>query len=416
MALSKRNYIILACILLSMVFETGCREQESEGALPPMNLTLSEKDANPLGGKVFRKLAEAAFEVEDFKNNTKPFPDWYKETGINSYYETGTVYMIVTPYLNVRQSEAVKMHDFVEAGNTMVVISDDWSSAFETEFRVGNDQVFSGFGQAAGSLRDTFKKLGNKLAYRSDSFALFYTPFNRFLLVDSSLSDLEVLSYNEVGKVDGLRWRIGSGWVVMITNAGLFTNYGLLTRTNYEYAMGILSYLEPYPDYLYWDDFFHRNKNRPPENRSILDVLLAIPALSWAFWLVLLLCAIWVLSNLIRRQRRIPLKDPNKNTTVEFTQTIARLYFNKKDNQGIALKMIQHFLEYIHTQHYLPRQKMDAGFAALLSRKTGQSLVEMQKLVARMADIQSGTQVRDEDLLLLNTQIFRVMQGKSATG
>lgn len=377
-----------------------------------MKLTLSEQDANPLGGKVFRKLAASAFEVETFTNNTKPFPDWYRETGAHNYYEKGTVYMIVTPYLNVRQGEAEKMYDFVEAGNTLVVIADEWSSAFETKFRIGSDQVFSGFGEGGGMLRDTYKKLQDSLQYRSDSFPLFYTPFNRFILADSSLSDLEVLSYNETGKVDGLCWSIGSGRVVLVTNAGIFTNYGLLTRYNYEYAMGILSYLEPYPDYLYWDDFYHRNKNRPPENRSILDVILGIPALRWAFWLVLLLCTVWVLSNLIRRQRSIPQRDPNKNTTVEFTQTIARLYFNKKDNRGIALKMIQHFLEYIHTQHYLPRQKMNDAFATLLSHKTGQSMVEMQKLVARMADIQNGGTVRDEDLLLLNNQITRVVQGK----
>jgi len=414
MALKINYHTVLGWLLPGMLLLAACNKNQPTDGLPILNLTLAENDAKPLGGKVFRTLAASAFEAETFKNNTRPFTDWYLENSKNSYFETGSVYMIVTPYLNIRDKEAEKMRDFVEEGHTLVVIADNWSTAFENTFRIGNDKVFAEFGKkTVGALRDTWKKAANNLGYRSDSFALYYPPFNRFLLADSTLENQQILSYNEAGKVDGLRWEVGDGWVILVTNAGLFTNYGLLTRSNAEYAMGILSYLEPYPDYLYWDDFFHRNTNRPPEDRSILDVLLSIPPLRWGFWLTLLLCGIWVLNNLVRRQRQISVIKAPKNTTVEFTQTIARLYFNKKDNQNIAGKMIQHFLEYMHSQHYLPRQKMDAGFAALLAQKTGQPLVDMQKLVARMADIQAGSTVRDEDLLLLHEQIVKVMRGKA---
>jgi hypothetical protein len=106
-----------------------------------------------------------------------------------------------------------------------------------------------------------------------------------------------------------------------------------------------------------------------------------------------------------RRQRMIPVRVANKNTTVEFTQTIARLYYNQKDNRNIALKMIQHFLEYIRTQHYLPSQKLNPDFARILAGKTNTNLEKTERLVAKMAAIQDGATVSDDLLLWLNREI-----------
>jgi hypothetical protein len=120
---------------------------------------------------------------------------------------------------------------------------------------------------------------------------------------------------------------------------------------------------------------------------------------------MLLLCAIAIITHMARRQRLIPVRVANKNTTVEFTQTIARLYYNQKDNRNIALKMIQHFLEHIRTQHYLPNQKLDTEFARTLAGKTSTKLEKAGKLVAAMAAIQDGGAVSDELLLWLNREI-----------
>jgi hypothetical protein len=179
----------------------------------------------------------------------------------------------------------------------------------------------------------------------------------------------------------------------------------LLTGNNYQYALGLLSYLPSEPDAVYWDEFYRRNLHRGPEDRSILSAILSIPALRWAFWILIALCALAILTNIFRRQRMIPLRVPNRNTTVEFTQTIARLYYNKKDNRNIALKMIQHFMEHIRSQYYIPHQKLDNEFAAVLSGKTNQPVEKAAQLVQQMAAIQNGAAVSDEVLLDLNRQM-----------
>ncbi len=382
-----------------------------ESEIPPLRLTLNSKDAAPFGGKVLKEISGYAFDYNAFVNNAKPFTEWYVDNSIANYHNNDLVYMLATPYLSARRQEAEDMLRFVKKGNTLMIFTNGWTDDFAESFDIDIKKNAIVNSSNSLGLTDTHKKLVNSYDYLIDSFPIFLDPFIRYLETDSLLERrLRVISHNEQNFPDGLQIEIGDGELIVVTNVGAFTNYALLTGNNHEYLLGILSYLNTTPDELHWDEFYHRNINRQSEGNSILGTLLSIPPLSWAFWILLALTSIWVFNNMIRRQRMIPVADANKNTTIEFTQTIARLYYNQKDNRNIALKMIQHFMEHIRAQHYLPQQKFDRKFAELLASKTNQSLEETLAMVERMAAIQaSGDAVSDETLLILNREITQVM-------
>jgi hypothetical protein len=225
-------------------------------------------------------------------------------------------------------------------------------------------------------------------------------------MVDTPKSILrKVISYNADGKPDGWQTKVGSGELILLANAEAFSNYFLLTGNNYQYALGILSYLPEYIEKIYYDEFYRRNTSRQPEDRSIFDAILSQPALRWAFWIILAILALAILTNLFRKQRMIPVRVPNTNTTVAFTETIARLYYNQKDNTNIAQKMIRHFLEHIRSVYYLPHQKLDSEFAVLLAGKTNQPVPKTERLVQRMQAIMNGMEVSDDMLLELNRDL-----------
>ena len=80
------------------------------------------------------------------------------------------------------------------------------------------------------------------------------------------------------------------------------------------------------------------------------------PPLQYAFWLSLLLLLLYILFAGKRMQRIIPLVKPNENTTVTFTETIGRLYLQKKDNKNIAnvlIKISNHFVGNIFIVFFL---------------------------------------------------------------
>ena len=52
-----------------------------------------------------------------------------------------------------------------------------------------------------------------------------------------------------------------------------------------------------------------------------------------------------------RKQRIIPVITPLKNTSLEFVETIGRLYYQKGTRSGIAHKKIIFFLDFIRTRY-----------------------------------------------------------------
>jgi hypothetical protein len=405
----KKTYILL----LAVVFLFGCKKRQDDG-IPDMTLTLASNDAKPMGGKVFRTLTGETFDGFSIENNARPFDTWYKTFMSDYYQENTSAYILISPYVSARKKEALEMKKFISNGNRMLLITNGLSADFKEVFGIGISKNrdlpptnLFGLVETTKFLEDTTHKVFRPFSY-------YFYPFSAKLDTPKGYT-FSPASFNAAKSRDGVAIEIGSGQLILVTNAEAFSNYFLLTRNNYQYAMEMLEHLNVELDNIFWDEFYRRNTNRSAEEKSIFDAILSIPSLRWAFWLLLLLCGIAIFTNLFRRQRIVPVKIHNKNTTVEFTQTIAQLYYNKKDNRNIAQKMIQYFLEHIRSSYYIPHQKLDASFAALLAGKTNQPLPKTERLVQRMAAIMNGADVSDDLLLELNRQLAELMKSTGNT-
>ena len=384
-------------LLLMLSMFLACKTNDKK-SLPDMRVTLASGSSKPMGGKVFSTIAKGQYEDLNIENNPLPFNVWYRKYFNHYTGSTNDVYFLITPKLNAREKEAEEMLRFVKSGNTLFVATNMVSEEFRQAFSLHPTRSDSVFISNNMGLADTY--------LRNDSlaFSYYFTPLENKLDTLHTFLHLPI-AFNEKKEPTAIQVKMGKGELIMVTNAEALSNYFLLTGNNSEYAIHLLSYVTNAPDAVYWDEFYHRNLNRQPENSSVFDAIFAIPALKWAFWLLVFLCALAIITHMARRQRMIPVRVANKNTTVEFTQTIARLYYNQKDNRNIALKMIQHFLEHIRTQHYLPSQKLNPDFARILAGKTNSDLEKTERLVAKMAAIQDGGSVSDELLLWLNREI-----------
>jgi len=111
-------------------------------------------------------------------------------------------------------------------------------------------------------------------------------------------------------------------------------------------------------------------------------------------------------------QRVVEAAEPNNNTTVAFTETIGRLYLQKKDNRNIADKQITYLLEHIRNQYYLNTSQVNDEFIAALSRKTNASKEGMDKLFQMIHTIQQSEEISDDQLLELNSQVENFFKSK----
>lgn len=127
--------------------------------------------------------------------------------------------------------------------------------------------------------------------------------------------------------------------------------------------------------------------------------------LRWAFWLLLLLFLILYLIESKRRQREIPVINPLSNTSLDFVRTIGRLYFQRRDNHNLAMKMVAYFQDQVRTRFHLPVTALDEAFVDRLAYRTGYPKESLAPLVDYMYHLPTKAYISDEELLDFHGQL-----------
>lgn len=163
-----------------------------------------------------------------------------------------------------------------------------------------------------------------------------------------------------------VRMKVGEGYFYFHTNPIMFTNLYLVDSVGFEYSSFVFSHINDKK--LYWD----RQSVILPSNRkesrrvlpkvaaqSPLEYIFAQPALRWGWYMALALGFIYVLFGAKRRQRVIPILEKNRNTSLEFIETIGRLYFQQQDHKSIIKKQMHLFLAHMRQRYHLVTREMD---------------------------------------------------------
>jgi hypothetical protein len=176
----------------------------------------------------------------------------------------------------------------------------------------------------------------------------------------------------------------------------------MLFKNNKEYTAKALSYIPGGVTKIYWDEFY---KLGSAAATTPLRFFLSNEFLLWALRLSVIALVLYILFEMKRRQRVIPVITPLRNSTLEFVKTVSNVYFNQKDNNSIANKKINHFLEFIRNRFYLSTQQLNEDFITQLSRKSGVARANIDDIFRLINDSNAGYAVNDKYLLTLNQQI-----------
>ena len=161
------------------------------------------------------------------------------------------------------------------------------------------------------------------------------------------------------------------------------------------------------PQHVYWDDYYNRHNyqgNAGKKNNSLAEIF-KYPSLKAAFLLLCLILLLYLLFGTKRKQKVIKEIKPNRNSSVAFTETVARLYLQEHDNKNIADKMITYFHEFIRTNYYLYVNPASSEFISVLSKKAGIPEENTIKLMEAINKVNESEVLDDQQLLTLNEQI-----------
>ena len=137
----------------------------------------------------------------------------------------------------------------------------------------------------------------------------------------------------------------------------------------------------------------------------MLNVLFRYPALKAALLTALFTLLLYVLLEMRRKQRYIPVTAKPKNDSLDFVRTIGRLYYDKGDHRNLCRKMSAYFLEHIRNRYKLSTVKLDDKFISDLQFKSGYEEAGLRGIVSFIQYLDDAPAISQEQLNIFHRQL-----------
>lgn len=401
-----------------LIFSVFCGCIQTAKQIPSLNESYRKTDKSPFGSFIAYKGFQSEF--PDYWINIADGPfnktwDHLKQRSPDKY----SLYFLISKNLVLSVEEVNAMIEYVKAGNDLFISADYIDNKLLDAVYCSLNRKGEIVNEVNGKMHDTHVSMFYGNDFKAPKYSYYYFPFlNYFSSYDTAYT--RVLGVNEINLPDYVVLFAGKGRLYLHVAPRIFSNYFLLTKNNYHYFKYVTTYLRSDPQYIYWDEYYKdfsstKNKKNLSNNDqfSSLEVIKENPPLLWAFYIGLAGILLFVLFNIKRKERIIPIIKPNSNSTVAFTETIGRLYLQQKDNHNIAQKMITYFYEYLRKKYFINTSVINKKFINSLSRKSGVSIIETNELFLLIGKLQSQEYVTDEELLELNLKMETFKKNKN---
>lgn len=294
-------------------------------------------------------------------------------------------------------TDAQKLLEFASVGNHVFIAANFFDPVLRDSLNLQTEYSYI---SEVFAQQDSLWLNFQSPSLRRDSNYVFRKGMNYSHFASFDTAKTTVLGFNSRQEANFIRTAYGDGAFYLCTSPRAFTNYGMLTQRNAEYAYKALSFLPN--QHTLWDEYYKPNR---AESSSSLRYILNRPPLRAAWFLLLAATLLFVVFEAKRRQRVIPVIKPLPNTSLEFAQTVGRLYFQHGNHKDIAEKKFRFFTENLRSKYYVFKFDFNQNTYKKIAEKTG---VE-QKIIRRIFDsyrlLSQKEKISESELLQINSAI-----------
>jgi len=305
-------------------------------------------------------------------------------------------YLIITRNVNLNEYDYKEVVKYASAGGSVFIAALSFNDFLRDTLKLSERFEIS---KKNAELNFTNDQLKSSTPYTFDQALISNNYFDKF-----DTAKAIVLGTNNFGHATFLDFKFGKGNLFLCANPGVFTNYSILTNQGEIYAAKALSYL-PKAKNVYWDEL--QNGDIPPDE-SPVRVFLNSPGLQWAYYISLAAILIFVIFEIKRRQRIIPVIEPLRNATLEFVSVVGQVYYEKRNNANIAHKKVLYLLAHLRDEYQVKTSKLDNELVEKLKVKLGLESSFAMELVAYLNYISTQGHVTDRELIELNKMIEKL--------
>jgi hypothetical protein len=376
-------------------------------------LSFSKKDKIPYGTYVAFNNLKYLFPVANISVNDRE-PGYWDSL---SNYESNQALIIVSPTFYADEFEMKKIIRFAENGNDVFISAAILSDEVKNILNCGTAYV------------DVYDLLSERPIH-TDSLEVSLTnpPFQRsysykypgrrlssyFHEYDTTVST--VLGRDDAGRPDFIHLKAGQGNLYVHLAPMTFSNYFILRSRNMSYYEDALSVISRDKKKIVWDEYYlHKkypsvrqrgNDNQDDdEQKGLLGTLFSYPALKWGLLTFIFTLLVYVLLEMRRKQRFIPVINRPRNESLDFVKTIGRLYYDKGDHRNLCRKMAAYFLEHVRNRYKLKTAELDDEFIKNLQYKTGVEESEIRSIVLFIRELEDAPAVSDHQLHYFHKQL-----------
>lgn len=356
-------------------------------------ITYSHSDKNPYGAFALSEILPSIFQGQEIHHSNLTMYE------IKDSLKQKDNVLIVSSSFSADKEDSDVILNHVDNGGTVLISAQYFWGHFSDTLGISTyDYFFKGqdiLGRKdTAALRFTGLKMDTtaEYYYRRDNI---HNYFSRF---DSTLTT--VIAKNDRGMPVTIRLKWGKGSFILNCTPLIFTNIYLLSRDNHEFIATTLSYLDKSP--VQWTEYYHLGRM---ESKTPLRFILSNESLRWAYYITIISILIFIVFEMKRKQRIIPVITPLANTTLEFVGTIGNLYYQSAEHKNIADKKINFLMDQIRTKYWLNTNVLDEHFIVTLTKKSGKPEEDVRALMNSISAVQAKDKISSEELIDINKKI-----------
>ncbi len=378
----KHILFLLASFLVLLIFELMSPKKID------WSLSFERSDKIPFGTYVLYDLLPNIFSKNEITLNEKSLYERFNKS------ESQDNIIIITKTFSPNKMDLNELLDIVYKGSNAFISANEIYGKFADTLKLSLDFFFrkSIIEADTNILNYTNSKI------KTDSGYIYYKALNSYYISKFDTTNSLVLGFSKDSLVNFIKISHGRGHFFINTNPLAFTNYNLLLRNNYEYVSKSLSFL-PNRNTI-WDEYYKPNKKI---SRTPLRYILSNKALKYAYYLLIVGIFIYIIFESKRKQKIIPVINAPKNTSLEFINTISRLYYSKGNHRDIAIKKFKYFIDFLNSKYFISDyNKEDIN---KIAEKTGVNSVLINDIFTRYNNIVECKNISSDQLIKFNDKI-----------
>ncbi|SFT65063.1 hypothetical protein SAMN05216474_1553 [Lishizhenia tianjinensis] len=198
----------------------------------------------------------------------------------------------------------------------------------------------------------------------------------------------------------------GVGKIFGHLNPESFFNYQLKTAEGFKHYQATFGKMKAkklyFLEFANYDPEIEPDRNSEEENESLFKPLLKYPSFKWALFTFIIGFIAFMLFRSKRERPIIRIRDEKQLSTLSYVDTIAGIYFDRKQPEDAYKMMKANFYVNVQKYFYLDLKNEKEKGNVLLSEKANMPLAEVDYLLSL---VESKKEISFQDLETLNNEL-----------